>query len=98
MCTLNNIIHMQCLTKHKSLTSYYSQTRILVTHSLQYLKDMDQAIFMKDGEMVCHGGYDELLRHNAEFAEYVQKDVISDLTVRSQLLSSKNNNPTQQNG
>ena len=34
--------------------------RLLVTHQLQYLKDVDHIVVMEDGSIICQGGYKKL--------------------------------------
>ncbi|XP_051562502.1 multidrug resistance-associated protein 4 [Myxocyprinus asiaticus] len=48
--------------------------RILVTHQLQYLKSADQILVLKEGHMVAHGTYSELLRSGVDFTSLLKKD------------------------
>lgn len=41
--------------------------RLLVTHQLQYLKNVDHIAVMEKGTIVCQGGYDELKEKGAFF-------------------------------
>ncbi|XP_063223953.1 ATP-binding cassette sub-family C member 4-like isoform X2 [Bacillus rossius redtenbacheri] len=46
-----------------------SKTRILVTHQLQYLKDADLIVIMRDGRVERQGSYSEMLSSGLHFAE-----------------------------
>ena len=47
------------------------QTRILVTHSLTFLPQVDLIITLKDGEISEVGQFADLIDHNGPFAEFV---------------------------
>ena len=51
------------LLKHK--------TRILVTHGIGFLKEMDDIVVMKDGRVSEQGTYDELLQAEGAFADFL---------------------------
>ena len=51
------------LLKHK--------TRILVTHGIGYLKEMDDIVVMKDGKISEQGTYDQLLKDEGAFADFL---------------------------
>ncbi|KAK2551420.1 Multidrug resistance-associated protein 1 [Acropora cervicornis] len=68
------------------------KTRILVTHTLQILPQMDQIIILKDGRISESGTYNELLEHSGAFAEFLenypskeclQKSSVSENPIRS---------------
>ena len=48
----NNVIldHLRC------------QTRIVVTHALQYVQDADRIFYMKNGKIVWKGNYDQIIK------------------------------------
>ncbi|RVE75296.1 hypothetical protein OJAV_G00015460 [Oryzias javanicus] len=48
--------------------------RILVTHQLQYLKEADQIVILKEGHMVAKGTYTELLQSGVDFASLLKKN------------------------
>eukprot|EP00761_Pharyngomonas_kirbyi_P013067 gb/GECH01013094.1/.p1 GENE.gb/GECH01013094.1/~~gb/GECH01013094.1/.p1 ORF type:complete len:1376 (+),score=357.92 gb/GECH01013094.1/:1-4128(+) len=47
------------------------KTRILVTHQLQYLRNADQVLVLKDGQVMEQGSYIQLLQHEGEMARLV---------------------------
>ncbi|XP_034041901.1 multidrug resistance-associated protein 4-like [Thalassophryne amazonica] len=48
--------------------------RILVTHQLQYLKDADQIVVLKEGHMVMRGTYSELQESGLDFTSLLKED------------------------
>ena len=48
-----------------------NKTRIFVTHAVNYLKQVDEIIVLKDGEIAERGTYQELLAQKGPFAEYL---------------------------
>ena len=48
-----------------------AQTRLLVTHGITYLPQVDQIIVLKDGEISEVGSYKELLTQKGAFAEFL---------------------------
>ncbi|KAI8618185.1 P-loop containing nucleoside triphosphate hydrolase protein [Chytriomyces sp. MP71] len=49
------------------------KTRILVTHQLQYLSQVDTIVWMDGGFIVGNGSFEELMKANAEFAKLMQE-------------------------
>ncbi|XP_078047115.1 putative multidrug resistance-associated protein lethal(2)03659 [Augochlora pura] len=47
-------------------------TRILVTHQLQYLTNVDRIIVLKDGQIHAEGSYDELNRMGIDFGRLAE--------------------------
>ena len=47
------------------------QTRILITHSVKYLPSVDRIIVIKDGCISESGTYDELLKSEGAFSEFL---------------------------
>ncbi len=47
-------------------------TRVLVTHNLSFLSKMDKVVLLDGGRVVADGKYDELVKSNIEFKEYVK--------------------------
>ena len=47
------------------------KTRILVTHGIGYLPQMDQIVVLKDGKISEIGTYDELMNNRGAFAEFL---------------------------
>ncbi|XP_071455792.1 probable multidrug resistance-associated protein lethal(2)03659 [Hetaerina americana] len=50
-----------------------SKTRILITHQLQYLKDVDQIIILHKGQINGIGNYEELQSSGIDFAKWLSK-------------------------
>ncbi|CAH1766912.1 14810_t:CDS:10, partial [Entrophospora sp. SA101] len=50
-----------------------NKTRILVTHHLHILANVDYVIVMKDGEIVEQGTYDELMKASKNFAQLIEE-------------------------
>ena len=50
----------------------FSQTRILVTHGINYLPQCDQIIVMNGGRISEVGSYAELIDANGAFAEFIR--------------------------
>lgn len=50
--------------------AWKGRTRIMVTHRLTTLARVDRIFFLKEGQLIDHGRYEELLTRNAEFREY----------------------------
>ena len=48
-----------------------AQTRVLVTHGITFLPQVDQIIVLKDGEITETGSYKELLTQKGAFAEFL---------------------------
>lgn len=47
-------------------------TRLLVTHRLTVLDQVDRILFMKDGRLIAEGRFHDLLEKSAEFREFTQ--------------------------
>lgn len=65
-------------TEHKLLENLFlksaqNKTRILVTHRLSILKDVDRIIFMNSGEIQDQGTFEELSKRNPSFNEFILK-------------------------
>jgi ABC-type multidrug transport system fused ATPase/permease subunit len=48
-----------------------NKTRILVTHGVKFLPNVDRIVVMKDGQISESGTYRELLDHGKEFSEFL---------------------------
>jgi len=53
------------------LIIYISKTRILVTHGITYLKDVDLIVVMKDGQISEIGTFKSLLDKKGDFADFL---------------------------
>ncbi|CAL8118382.1 unnamed protein product [Orchesella dallaii] len=51
------------------------KTRVLVTHGIQYLPNVDDIIVLKDGEISERGTYKELLARRGAFAEFLRHHI-----------------------
>ena len=58
------------LMKNLIQGEWNKRTRILVSHRLSVLKEVDRILFMKDGTIIDQGGYSELFTRNALFREF----------------------------
>lgn len=57
------------------ITGYLrDKTVILITHQLQYLKEVDQIIILENGEMKAQGNYRELQDSGLDFAKLLRSD------------------------
>ncbi|XP_018045492.1 PREDICTED: probable multidrug resistance-associated protein lethal(2)03659 [Atta colombica] len=54
------------------------KTRILVTHQLQYLRDVDRIIVLKDGTIQAEGTYDELGSMGVDFGRLLENQTKTD--------------------
>jgi ATP-binding cassette, subfamily C (CFTR/MRP), member 1 len=52
-------------------TQKFLQTRVLVTHGITYLPDVDNIIVLKEGEVSEVGTYQELIAKKGAFAEFL---------------------------
>ena len=50
--------------------SWKDRTRILVTHRLSILHEVDRIVFLEQGQVKAVGTFEELMRGSAEFREY----------------------------
>ena len=48
------------------------QTRILVTHGISFLPQVDQVVVLIDGKISEMGSYQELLDKNGAFADFLR--------------------------
>lgn len=56
------------------------QTRILVTHGLSFLRNMDMIITLVDGKIGEIGSFTELIGHDGAFAKFLKIYMIEELT------------------
>lgn len=59
------------LDHHDSLRDWL-QTRIFVTHRLNYLRECDLIVVMVDGKITERGSYDQLLHGGGAFADFLE--------------------------
>ena len=53
-------------------TALERKTIVFVTHQLQYLKDCDEVILLKDGKIAEKGTHDQLMAKKQEYAELIK--------------------------
>lgn len=63
---------MGCFLIGRTSSGCRFQTRILVTHGLGYLKNVDQIIVLRDGRISERGTYKELLSRRGAFADLIE--------------------------
>ncbi|MEK8128783.1 hypothetical protein WMW72_12785 [Paenibacillus filicis] len=49
------------------LQLFRDKTLIIVAHRLQFIKDMDQILLVKDGEIIDEGDFNHLIRNSEYF-------------------------------
>ncbi|XP_043918031.1 ATP-binding cassette sub-family C member 3 [Protopterus annectens] len=54
------------------------KTRVLVTHGISFLPQVDQIVVLVDGKVSEMGSYQELLQQNGAFAEFLRTYVLDD--------------------
>ena len=52
--------------------SLKEKTRLLVTHQLQYLTNVDRIFVMDKGSIIEYGSYDQLIQKDGEFARLIK--------------------------
>ena len=55
-----------------------SKTRIWVTNQVSYLPVVDKVIFMKNGHVLEHGSYQQLMESKGSFSEFVQQHLVDE--------------------
>ena len=50
-----------------------NKTRILATHSISFLPNVDRIVVMKDGAVDAQGTYQELMDRGGSFAEFINE-------------------------
>uniref|UniRef100_A0A3Q3KQC8 ATP-binding cassette, sub-family C (CFTR/MRP), member 3 n=1 Tax=Monopterus albus TaxID=43700 RepID=A0A3Q3KQC8_MONAL len=66
------------------------KTRILVTHGISFLPQVDNIMVMVDGQVSEMGSYQELLKQNGAFAEFLRNYSLEDII---SILSADGENP-----
>ncbi|XP_035260765.1 canalicular multispecific organic anion transporter 2 isoform X2 [Anguilla anguilla] len=56
------------------------KTRILVTHGISFLPQVDNIMVMVDGRVSEMGSYNDLLKQNGAFAEFLRNYALEDIT------------------
>jgi len=60
----------KCIFNNVIMETLKDKTRIFITHGMSYLKDLDNIVVMKNGQIIATGGYQELKTNCKEF-EYL---------------------------
>lgn len=55
----------------EQFNSFFKQTRVLVTHTIGILHQVDNIVVLVDGMISEIGSYQELLQRNGAFAEFL---------------------------
>ncbi|NWQ61769.1 MRP1 protein, partial [Neopipo cinnamomea] len=71
-----------------------NKTRVLVTHAINYLPQMDTILVMTDGEISEMGSYQELLEQDGAFAEFLRTYANTEQSMES----SDTNSPSVKEG
>lgn len=67
----NKVSYLVCHKTVDSNSRFGGQTRILVTHGMNFIRQMDHIVVLKDGKISEQGSYDELVSRNGEFQEFL---------------------------
>ncbi|XP_066054315.1 multidrug resistance-associated protein 1 isoform X3 [Chamaea fasciata] len=65
-----------------------NKTRVLVTHAINYLPQMDTILVMTDGEISEMGSYQELLEQDGAFAEFLRTYANTEQTMENSDINS----------
>ncbi|KAF6018295.1 hypothetical protein EB796_023381 [Bugula neritina] len=64
------------------------KTRIMVTHGIHWLPEVDEIYIITAGRMSEHGTYESLLSHNGDFAKFLKEYYLDALTTICVVLST----------
>ena len=56
----------------------HGRTTILIAHRTSTVRDADQIVVLKDGEIIEHGTHDELLERAGYYADLYQKQLLEE--------------------
>lgn len=56
------------------------QTRVLVTHGVQWLPRVDEILVIVNGEVSESGSYEQLLSHDGVFAQFLKTHLTAELS------------------
>ncbi|KAL5004812.1 hypothetical protein ScPMuIL_018268 [Solemya velum] len=79
-------IFYECICRHLE-----GSTRILVTHQMQYLKEADTVVILKEGRVVDIGSYEELISRGTEFFKLVSKEKTEEEGIDTTEMESSSN-------
>jgi len=60
------------------MTLSSTQTRILVTHGVHWLPSVSNIVVLINGTVSEMGSYDELMSHNAAFAQFLKQHLLQE--------------------
>lgn len=90
------------LIEHLFFDEWRNQTRILVTHRLSVLTHADRIFFMKDGEILASGEFEDLIEESREFREYtlsiMQNEPEKEKEVDNELIEAIDENSQSKEG
>lgn len=82
------VVHVYSCRSGLILTSpCSSQTRVLVTHGISFLPQVDHIVVIVDGKVTEMGSYQELLKQNGAFAEFLRNYSFDDHVEEEELTS-----------
>lgn len=67
------------------------QTRILVTHGISFLPQVDNILVMVDGRVSEMGSYQDLLKQNGAFAEFLRNYSLEDIIEDDEIIGTQEN-------
>ena len=54
-----------------------NRTVIFVTHQLQYLKDCDEVVMLKEGRITEYGQHNELMTNKSDYSELIKLVIVT---------------------
>uniref|UniRef100_A0A8C1ND70 ATP-binding cassette, sub-family C (CFTR/MRP), member 3 n=1 Tax=Cyprinus carpio TaxID=7962 RepID=A0A8C1ND70_CYPCA len=69
------------------------KTRILVTHGISFLPQVDNILVMVDGRVSEMGSYQDLLKQNGAFAEFLRNYSLEDIIEDDEIIDMVDNEP-----
>ncbi|XP_048735267.2 multidrug resistance-associated protein 1-like [Ostrea edulis] len=73
-----------------------NKTRVLVTHAISFLPNMDKIISMVDGEISEVGTYTELMENNGGFAKFIRNNLLEESSSDEESTEERHKSPVRQ--